>query len=188
MISSSFFGRYSSSPTPPPSSSVREPPSTAEDIMEITTFYRDILIYQGNVKVNVSPAFARELERATKKAAPDRMPASIVYSRGTDDDEAKDLNGKPFKKDVAGVFDGLCPKLDSDMSAKVFIGQPTGQTTGIGGHVASRFIPTVERESIDLVNKHVSHWNRQLLWVAGYLCRLIYELEMQDIADEWIKT
>ncbi|OWT41907.1 hypothetical protein C362_00273 [Cryptococcus neoformans Bt1] len=188
MISSSFFGRYASSPTPPPSSNVQDPPSTIENAKEITTFYRDILIYQGNVKVNVSQAFARELERATKKPAPDRMPASIVYSRGTDDDEAKDLNGKPFKKDVAGVFDGLCPKLDADMSAKVFIGQPTGQTTGIGGHVASRFIPTVERESIDLVNKHVSHWNRQLLWVAGYLCRLIYELEMQGIADEWVKT
>lgn len=188
MISSSFFGRYASSPTPPPSSNVQDPPSTIENAKEITTFYRDILIYQGIVKVNVSQAFARELERATKKPAPDRMPASIVYSRGTDDDEAKDLNGKPFKKDVAGVFDGLCPKLDSDMSAKVFIGQPTGQTTGIGGHVASRFIPTVERESIDLVNKHVSHWNRQLLWVAGYLCRLIYELEMQGIADEWVKT
>lgn len=30
-------------------------------------------------------------------------------------------------------------------------GHATGQTTGIGGHMASRFIPTVERESIDLV-------------------------------------
>jgi hypothetical protein len=30
-------------------------------------------------------------------------------------------------------------------------GHSTGQTTGIGGHMAARFIPTVERESIDLV-------------------------------------
>ncbi len=30
-------------------------------------------------------------------------------------------------------------------------GHATGQTTGIGGHVAARFIPTVERESVDLV-------------------------------------
>lgn len=30
-------------------------------------------------------------------------------------------------------------------------GHATGQTTGIGGHMAARFIPTVERESIDLV-------------------------------------
>jgi hypothetical protein len=30
-------------------------------------------------------------------------------------------------------------------------GHATGQTTGIGGHMAARFIPTVERESIDLM-------------------------------------
>lgn len=30
-------------------------------------------------------------------------------------------------------------------------GHSTGQTTGIGGHMAARFIPTVERESVDLV-------------------------------------
>jgi hypothetical protein len=30
-------------------------------------------------------------------------------------------------------------------------GHATGQTTGLGGHLAARFIPTVERESIDLV-------------------------------------
>lgn len=36
-------------------------------------------------------------------------------------------------------------------SARVFIGHATGQTTGLGGHISARFIPTVERESIDLV-------------------------------------
>lgn len=30
-------------------------------------------------------------------------------------------------------------------------GHATAQTTGVGGHMATRFIPTVERESIDLV-------------------------------------
>jgi hypothetical protein len=30
-------------------------------------------------------------------------------------------------------------------------GHATAQTTGLGGHMAARFIPTVERESIDLV-------------------------------------
>lgn len=36
-------------------------------------------------------------------------------------------------------------------AARVFIGHATGQTTGLGGHMAARFIPTVERESIDLM-------------------------------------
>ena len=30
-------------------------------------------------------------------------------------------------------------------------GHSTAQSTGMGGHHASRFIPTVEREAIDLV-------------------------------------
>ena len=30
-------------------------------------------------------------------------------------------------------------------------GHSTAQTTGLGGHMSARFIPTVERESIDLV-------------------------------------
>jgi hypothetical protein len=33
----------------------------------------------------------------------------------------------------------------------VFIGHATNQTTGLGGHISGRFIPTVERESVDLV-------------------------------------
>ena len=136
----------------------------------------------------VTSAFGRELERATKKAPPKTMPASLVFSRG-EEQIADDFDRASSKKrDAAGVFSGLCPSLDGDQSAKVFIGQATGQTTGIGGHLAARFIPTVERESIDLVDKHVSHWNKELLWVGGYLGRLIYELEMQDIQSLWKTT
>lgn len=83
-----------------------------------------------------------------------------------------------------------------------------GQTTGMGGHLSARFIPTVERESIDLVDKFVSVWNKELLWVAGtssdmiapictllfidlsinctgYLSRYIYESELTDIKTLW---
>lgn len=41
-------------------------------------------------------------------------------------------------------------------AARVFIGHATGQTTGLGGHMAARFIPTVERESIDLMYLDIS--------------------------------
>jgi hypothetical protein len=58
----------------------------------------------------------------------------------------------------------------------------------VGGHLAARFIPTVERESIDLVDKHVAHWNRELLWISGHLCRLIYELELLRLQSAWTKT
>ncbi|WVQ80757.1 hypothetical protein IAT38_002862 [Cryptococcus sp. DSM 104549] len=187
MISTSFFGRYTTSPAPPPEEAPAPPPVVEDNPKEVTTLMREIHIYEAAIQVRVSPTYARELERATKKAAPARMSASLVFSRGEEKEEAKTLDGKAPSRDIGGVFSGLCPKLDSDKSARVFIGQPTGQTTGIGGHLSARFIPTVERESVDLVDRHVSVWNRQLLWVGGYLSRLIYELEMQELQQAWSK-
>ncbi|KAG8800465.1 hypothetical protein FRC16_002827, partial [Serendipita sp. 398] len=61
-------------------------------------------------------------------------------------------------------------------------GHATGQTTGISGHISARFIPTVERESIDLVDRNVSVWNIELLHICGYLSRVVYETELSDIA------
>ena len=188
-LTSSFFSRSTPSPAPLPPP---PPPPPDEDPFDVTELSREIQIYQADIKVSVSTAFGRELERATKKSPPSRMPASLVFSRGdeemTNSDEKPTSETTPKKRNAGRVFSGLCPSLDGEQSAKVFIGQATGQTTGIGGHLAARFIPTVERESIDLVDKHVSHWNKELLWVGGYLARLIYELEMQEIQTLWSTT
>ncbi|TXT08933.1 hypothetical protein VHUM_02407 [Vanrija humicola] len=177
----SFFGRSTPvhDPTPLPS------PAPPDDPTEVDVLAREIQTYQADIKVSISSQFGRELERATKKAPPSRMPASLVFSR---EDESVTVDGTPTEKKAGVVFSGLCPPLDGEKSARVFIGQPTGQTTGIGGHLAARFIPTVERESIDLVDRHVAQWNRELLWIGGYLARLIYELELFDLQQQWNKT
>ncbi|EIW70337.1 hypothetical protein TREMEDRAFT_29286 [Tremella mesenterica DSM 1558] len=183
IFSSTFFNRSSPAPTPAPEPT---PPPPPENLTEITELRREIQVYQAEIKVTVSPTFAKELERATKKPAPARMPASLVFSRG--DEEPTVTGDIAIKKDAAGIFAGLCPPLDGEKGARVFIGQATAQTTGIGGHLAARFIPTVERESIDLVDKHVSHWNRELLSIGGYLSRLIYEVEMVELQQLWSTT
>ncbi|OCF40369.1 hypothetical protein I317_05804 [Kwoniella heveanensis CBS 569] len=185
MLASSFFGRNTPSPAPvaPP-----PPPPPPEDPKKVSALSREIQIYQADIKVSVPTAFGRELERATKKSPPTRMPASLVYSRGEEPKGVQTKDDQLTAKDIGEVFGGLCPPIDSEKSARVFIGQPTSQTTGIGGHLAARFIPTVERESIDLVDRHVAQWNRELLWVGGYLSRLIYELEMQALQAAWLKT
>ena len=84
--------------------------------------------------------------------------------------------------------------------------------------MSARFIPTVERESIDLVyvvcpslitgtsrgftvtrtwpvsqytrsptKMFMKHpvWNKELLYVGGFLARAVYELEMQDMKVQW---
>jgi hypothetical protein len=183
-FTSSIFSR--SAPTPAPTPPAPPPLEPLQDPRRVSTLTREVHTYQAEIKVAVSPAFGRELERATKKPPPKTMPASLVFSRQEEDESI--LTGGQTKKDVGDVFGGLCPPLDGEKSAKIFIGQATSQTTGIGGHLAARFIPTVERESIDLVDRHVSHWNKELLWVGGYLSRLIYELELQEVQSLWTKT
>jgi hypothetical protein len=165
------------------------PPSPPEDPTAISTVSRELQIYEADLKVTVSPAFGRELERATKKPAPTRMPASVVFTKGEGGAaDVRESEGQSATKDIGGVFAGLSPPLDGEKSAKIFIGQATSQTTGIGGHLAARFIPTVERESIDLVDRNVSHWNKELLWVGGYLGRFIYELELAELQTALAST
>lgn len=155
---------------------------------QVTTLHREIQVYQAEIGVSVTTTYARELERATKKPPPKTMPASMVFSRTEEVGAVMDSGSSAVAQDVGGVFAGLCPPLGGERAAKVFIGQATGQTTGIGGHLAARFIPTVERESIDLVDKHVAVWNRELLWIAGHISRMIYELEMARVQKEWAGT
>ncbi|KAI6022641.1 hypothetical protein EDC04DRAFT_2606939 [Pisolithus marmoratus] len=64
-------------------------------------------------------------------------------------------------------------------------GHATAQTMDIVGHMASCFIPTVEHEWIDFVNRNVTTWNRELLYIRGFLCRVVYELELSDIQRLW---
>ncbi|KAF8119380.1 hypothetical protein EV363DRAFT_1511706 [Boletus edulis] len=55
----------------------------------------------------------------------------------------------------------------------------------IGGHMASHFIPTIERERMDFSDVNVATWNRELLYVGGFLCRVVYELELSMIQRSW---
>lgn len=60
-------------------------------------------------------------------------------------------------------------------SGQIFIGLATHQTTGVGMHVFSHLIPTIERENIDLQDPYISIWNEQLLTSIGKIVRLIYD-------------
>ena len=65
-------------------------------------------------------------------------------------------------------------------SGLIFIGLGTHQTTGIGMHVYSHLIPTIERENLDLQDPYISKWNRELLLSVGQIARFIYDQLMVD--------
>ncbi|KAG8840644.1 hypothetical protein FRB91_005846, partial [Serendipita sp. 411] len=141
-------------------------------------------VFTAEAKVKLDEKMEVELERATKKRAPPTVKVGLIYTGKDEYDasEKEEIEGNEGSKDVGSVFLGLRADLEGNNSSRVYIGHATGQTTGISGHMSARFIPTVERESIDLVDRNVSVWNVELLHIGGYLSRIAYETEMAAIA------
>jgi Protein of unknown function (DUF3684) len=111
----------------------------------ITTFLRTA---SGNLNVQVAGQLSAEMERTTKKKPPSTTAIRILY---TGYDEKQASAGKD------SVFKDLIPFPGQ---GHIFIGFQTHQTTGFCSHVAGRFIPTVERESLDFVEPCLNLWNR----------------------------
>lgn len=148
-------------------------------------------VVTGNVHVSIPSAFSAELERATKKPPPKKTQYALIWTNKDEFDAGKDAGNShsSLSKLLSGdetaraVFDGLISDLD--VQGRVFIGFPTHQTTGFSGSVAGRFIPTVERESLDLQARYVADWNKELLAIGGILARVVYEGELKEIANLW---
>lgn len=127
-------------------------------------------VVTGQLNVSVSRDYEKEMERATKKKPPKTTKFQLVYT-GKEELDASENNNQIFKDLIPYPQQG-----------RIFIGFPTHQTTGCCCHMASRFIPTVERESIDFADRYISIWNKELLAVGGLLARMVYNDEMDQIA------
>lgn len=187
-------------PTAIQSEPLRQPESKIVDLEDKLPAARLIRVIGTDVECTVAGQFASELERATKKAAPKRTQVQLIYSEPhEEEDAAKGDGGEEGAIPSAGsIFSGIQPPLHESSSGntvnstatagRIFIGQPTAQTTGLGGHVSARFIPTVERESVDLQDRWVSIWNKELLWAVGWLARGVYSVEMERFRQLWISS
>ncbi|KAG2140195.1 hypothetical protein DEU56DRAFT_900984 [Suillus clintonianus] len=134
-------------------------------------------VYSAQVTTSPSEGLQRGLRAMTKGDPPFHFNFELVYfSKEEQDARAAEEKSDP---DMGSVFrgpQGLFPQLDGEYMSRIFIGQSTAQTTGIGGHMSGLFIPTVERGSIDLTNGHVA---------SGFLARLVYEQEIRKVRDDW---
>ncbi|KAI0299353.1 hypothetical protein B0F90DRAFT_1810632 [Multifurca ochricompacta] len=166
-------------PTPVPAM-----PKESTNLLEIHSSSVVLTIFTANVDVRLNKKMTAELLRSTKKNPPSRLRYELIYT-GKDEYDASVKAEEKAAFAAGSVFQGLRADLEGTGSARVFIGHSTGQTTGIGGHMATRFIPTVERESIDLVDRNVAVWNKELLYVGGFLARFAYELELDVIKNKW---
>ncbi|GAA5897454.1 hypothetical protein JCM8208_003276 [Rhodotorula glutinis] len=189
---SAFSSRSTASHAPSPSSSTPPPPPvvnpTRDPLAHVhaTLFLRTVA---ASLAVSPSPHFAAEMLRATKKALPKTTRYSLVWTVKAEFDASHGGStgqgtNDELEADARRVFSGLLP-ADLGTQGRVAIGFATVQTTGFAGSVGARFIPTVERESLDFQAKYVADWNRELLWAGGLLARTVYEHEMDDIGRVW---
>ncbi|PWN54178.1 hypothetical protein IE53DRAFT_392097 [Violaceomyces palustris] len=143
-------------------------------------------IATANISVSTDKAFDREIERSTKKPPPKTTAFHIIFT-GKDEYDAsfpKDEQGvSSLQSGVRQIFQGLMPRLEDQ--GHTFIGFRTHQTSSFSGHIAARFIPTVERESLDFIDKYCAKWNSELLSMGGYIARAVYENELQEVGRLW---
>ncbi|KAJ8579837.1 hypothetical protein M405DRAFT_869920, partial [Rhizopogon salebrosus TDB-379] len=152
-----------------------------------STYTARYAVYSAAVSVHTSNDLREGLKAMTKKDPPAEFDFEMVYfSKEEYDAIAAEEKRNPLGSVFRGP-QGLFPLLNGQYTSRVFIGQSTAQTTGIGGHLSGRFIPTVEGGSIDLTNSHIAKWNEELLYVGGFLARLVYEKEIEIIRSTWPK-
>lgn len=172
--------------------SVRQHPITIEagimlqrhDPVQTHKMKMDLMTFTAEVDVTVDKKLSQEMNRCTKKNPPSRLNYSLIYT-GKDEYDQSRINEQRHSNKFPFVFRGLTADLDGATHTRVFIGHATAQTTGVGGHMASHFIPTVERESMDLADRNIAIWNEELLYVGGFLCRVVYESEVSKIQSSW---
>jgi hypothetical protein len=145
-----LFSRFNNTPSQPTDLS-----------MEITAI-AFLRIATANISISIGSKFAAEFERAQKKPPPKTTKISMLCISKSEFDAS--THNDP-------VFTELIPKTQG----RVYIGFPTHQTTGFGGHVgAPALVPTVERESIDLADVQLRVWNGELLGCIGIFARYTF--------------
>ncbi|KAK7534105.1 uncharacterized protein J3D65DRAFT_632440 [Phyllosticta citribraziliensis] len=153
----------------------------AEDVAGRSQATISLNINSVNIATKVPPTLSRELLRATKKPPPQQTSLSILTTPHTHLEHLLS-NAEGLTVDrAADLFASALPMKHG----RVFIGFPTGQTTGYQCHIfAPSLIPTVERESIDLSNRHVSIWNESMLEIAGIACRMAFDKGMSTVKEK----
>ncbi|CAF3497440.1 unnamed protein product [Adineta steineri] len=152
---------------------------TIENGPSITLNHIDV---QANVIIDKD--FHKQIQKVLKKDLPSTIhiqflfPSNNIFEEEqwktlTDDNN---LNNKILKNLIPlKIIDGKIHPF-----GQIFIGLATHQTTGIGMHVFTHLVPTIERENIDLQDPYISIWNEQLLISIGKIIRFIYDQTILD--------
>eukprot|EP00536_Pseudo-nitzschia_multiseries_P016499 jgi/Psemu1/221501/e_gw1.1133.16.1 len=133
-------------------------------------------------RTNVPAEMTRRMERVTKKKPPSKVEVQIFLSH----DQTVDRDERKRRKDldVRRIVQSFSPRIGE---GRIFIGFRTSQTTGLAAHLAAPFVPTVEREAMDLQDPALRIFNLELLDFGGIIMRLTLEHSMMELGIDYEK-
>ncbi|CAF1298463.1 unnamed protein product [Adineta steineri] len=135
-----------------------------------------------DAQVTIDEEFHNHIRRIIKKSLPSSVQIQLLFASNSLI-ASQQAQVSSIDSDIyTNILNTLIPlKVENDNiipSGHIFIGLGTHQTTGIGMHIYSHLIPTIERENIDLQDTYIAKWNKEILASAGQITRLIYDQEM----------
>lgn len=131
-------------------------------------------------KTKFTNELIHRMERVTKKKPPSKVEVQIFLSH--DQSIVNDDRGQKQDQGVRQIVKSFSPRIGE---GRIFIGFRTSQTTGLAAHLAAPFVPTVEREAMDLQDQTLRIFNLELLEFAGIIMRLTLEHSMVAIGIEY---
>ena len=149
----------------------------------------------AEAQTNIPSIMVKRMERVTKKKPPRKVTLQLFLNGQRIGGESHEGHGHPKKKRghktkskqshlnlAHSILKSLHPPL---YGGRIFIGFKTSQTTGFACHVAAPFVPTVEREAMDLQDATLREFNLELLQFAGILLRLTLEHGMMSLGEQF---
>jgi Protein of unknown function (DUF3684) len=133
----------------------------------------DARYVSATAKTNIPSDMAKRMERVTKKNPPSTVEIQIFLNAGSGL-STKTSNSNQAEK----IVQSFIPQIGQ---GRIFIGFRTSQTTGLAAHLAAPFVPTVEREAMDLQDTALRVFNTELLEFSGLLMRLTLEHTMFNV-------
>jgi len=138
-------------------------------------------------KTKIPADMTKRMERVTKKKPPSKVEVQIFLNGqqqneivgGGDSSLKNKRNNKAFQ-----IIQSFSPRIGE---GRIFIGFRTSQTTGLAAHLAAPFVPTVEREAMDLQDQTLRLFNLELLEFSGILMRLTLEHGMNTLGNDFAK-
>ncbi|CAF1577380.1 unnamed protein product, partial [Adineta steineri] len=133
-------------------------------------------------EVHINEDFHKQIENVLKKRLPSIIHIEILFPSDQifEKEQWNNLTNDEILKDLIPLKyfqEKFSP------SGQIFISLGTHQTTGIGMHIYSHLIPTIERENLDLQDPYISIWNEQLLKSIGNIIRFIYDQTITNIVN-----